>query len=77
MALVFILVRWIFEIVLKLIYPTPLFIFTLISVLVSGDVFPIQIPEELIARANKGVPEDIVVLVLFEKPKAKSPKGQM
>ena len=70
MALVFILVKWIFEIMLKLTYPTPLFVFTLTSVLVSENVFPILIPEKLIARANKSVPGDIVVLVSLEKPRA-------
>ena len=66
MALVFILLKWIFEIMLKLIYPTPLFIFTLTSVLVSENVFP----KELFVRANKSVPGDIVVVVSLEKLRA-------
>ena len=66
MALVFILLKWIFEIMLKLIYPTPLFIFTLTSVLVSENVFP----KELIVRANKSVPGDIIVVVSLEKLRA-------
>ena len=70
MALVFILVKWIFEITLKLIYPLPLIYFHFNLYVGFRKCFPFLIPTELIVRAGKSVPGVVVVLVSLEKPRA-------